>query len=178
MTVLSKLLYGSMHVKAYDWIEPVGIQRSGGPEQFPARLAKLQADTVLTPPCATSVLYPNSGGNLHCFTAITSCAVLDVLAPPYSRAAGRNCTYYHDYPYSTFPTGNRPEISEKKEDYAWLEEIEEPDDLYIRSGKYNGPAVQSKLRYLVSSNLAQRLWSSLHSCQRIRGTNLHHRLDS
>lgn len=47
------------------------------------RLARLVVDKVLTAPCETSVLYPRSGGNLHCFTAVTPCAVLDVLAPPY-----------------------------------------------------------------------------------------------
>lgn len=67
-----------------------------------ARLAKLAADKVLNAPCETSVLYPNHGGNLHCFTAVTPCAVLDVLAPPYKEHEGRKCTYYHDYPYSTF----------------------------------------------------------------------------
>ncbi|XXG72958.1 hypothetical protein AAC387_Pa07g1943 [Persea americana] len=142
MTVLSKLLYGSMHVKAYDWIEPACIQRIGEPEYFPVRLAKLKADNVLTAPCATTVLYPRSGGNLHCFTAITPCAVLDVLAPPYSEVAGRHCTYYRDHPYSSFATGNMLEMSKREEDYAWLETIEAPDDLCIRPGKYDGPSVQ------------------------------------
>lgn len=66
------------------------------------RLAKLAVDKVLTAPCDTSILFPNTGGNLHCFTAITPCAVLDILAPPYSENAGRKCTYYHDYPYTSF----------------------------------------------------------------------------
>lgn len=66
------------------------------------RLGKLAVDKVLTAPVGTSILYPKTGGNLHCFTAITPCAVLDVLAPPYQEAAGRKCTYYHDFPYSSF----------------------------------------------------------------------------
>ncbi|XP_058112353.1 plant cysteine oxidase 3 isoform X2 [Magnolia sinica] len=142
MTVLSKILYGSMHVKAFDWVEPACTPKSGETEFFPVRLAKLQVDTVLTAPCETSILYPKTGGNLHCFTAITPCAVLDVLAPPYAETAGRHCTYYRDYPYSSFQSEDGTETYEREEDHAWLEAIEAPDDLYIRPGKYVGPAVQ------------------------------------
>ncbi|KAF3437944.1 hypothetical protein FNV43_RR20700 [Rhamnella rubrinervis] len=137
MTVFSKILYGSLHVKAYDWVEPAVIRE--GKKQV--RLAKVVVDKVLTAPWGTSVLYPKSGGNLHCFTAVTPCAVLDVLTPPYREDAGRKCTYYHDYPYSAFSTGNGIQIRDGKE-YAWLAEIETPDDLYMRQGRYAGPAIE------------------------------------
>ncbi|PON92702.1 Cysteine oxygenase/2-aminoethanethiol dioxygenase [Trema orientale] len=141
MTVFSKILYGSLHVKAYDWVEPAIIRESKGPVYFPVRLAKLVVDQVLTAPCDVSVLYPKNGGNLHCFTAVTPCAVLDVLAPPYRENAGRRCTYYHDYPYVAF--SNQVEIGDgNEEDYAWLAEIETPDNLYMRQGKYVGPTIR------------------------------------
>ena len=35
-----------------------------------------------------------------------------------------------------------PVEHEKEEDYAWLEAIEAPDDLYMRSGTYTGPSIQ------------------------------------
>ncbi|GLU20293.1 hypothetical protein SLE2022_365010 [Rubroshorea leprosula] len=136
MTVFSKVLYGSMHVKAYDWVEPEIIHDSKGPS---ARLAKLAADKVLTAPCGPSILYPKSGGNLHCFTAVSPCAVLDILTPPYRENLGRKCTYYMDYPFSTF--GNKAQISEGEEEHAWLAEIGTPNDLYMRSGLYAGPAI-------------------------------------
>lgn len=42
------------------------------------------------------VLLAEAGGNLHSFEAITPCAVLDVLLPPYSDRQGRPCTYYSE----------------------------------------------------------------------------------
>lgn len=69
---------------------------------FVVRLAKLAVDKVLISPCETSVLYPNCGGNVHCFTAVGPCAILDILTPPYREDVGRKCTYYHDYPYTAF----------------------------------------------------------------------------
>ncbi|CAN0891474.1 Plant cysteine oxidase 3 [Linum grandiflorum] len=142
MTVFSKVLYGSLHVKAYDWVEPPCISESkklGVPPS--ARLAKFTVDKVLTAPCGTSVLYPNAGGNLHCFTALTPCAVLDILTPSYNEPAGRKCTYYHDYPASTLPITGAAVTDGETEDYAWLSEIETPDDLHMRSGRYTGPAI-------------------------------------
>ena len=61
------------------------------------RLAEIKSDTVLTAPCETSVLYPTTGGNIHAFTAETSCAVLDILTPPYKD----DPAYYRLYPYSS-----------------------------------------------------------------------------
>jgi cysteamine dioxygenase len=68
---------------------------------FPAvRLAKLVVDDVFRAPCDTSVLYPTTGGNMHRFTAIAPCAILDILGPPYSIEEDRDCTYYTDIPYT------------------------------------------------------------------------------
>uniref|UniRef100_A0A6N2LGV7 cysteine dioxygenase n=1 Tax=Salix viminalis TaxID=40686 RepID=A0A6N2LGV7_SALVM len=143
MTVFSKVLYGSLHVKAYDWVEPACYSKNKGPGYPTVRLAKLTVDKILTAPCETSVLYPKRGGNLHCFTAVSPCAVLDILTPPYRENAGRKCTYYHDYPFTTFSRGNGAEIDDEKiDEHAWLAEIDTPDDLYMRQGDYTGPAVQ------------------------------------
>lgn len=66
-----------------------------------ARLAKVNTDAVFDAAAETVVLYPENGGNLHCFTALTPCAVLDVMGPPYNRAEGRDCAYYSEAPYSS-----------------------------------------------------------------------------
>ncbi|KAF4350928.1 hypothetical protein F8388_025527 [Cannabis sativa] len=109
-----------------------------------ARLAKIKVDSDFTAPCNASILYPADGGNMHRFTAVTACAVLDVLGPPYSDPDGRHCTYYHDFPFSEFsvegvklPEGEE----EQKENYAWLQERILPEGLAVRGAPYTGPKI-------------------------------------
>ncbi|XP_061343364.1 plant cysteine oxidase 2-like [Gastrolobium bilobum] len=140
MTVFSKLLLGQMHIKSYDWFDP---EASENLLQQPSklRLAKLKADNVFTAPCDTSVLYPTTGGNIHEFTAITPCAVLDVIGPPYSKADGRDCTYYKDHPYAPFPKEKIAKVKEENDRYAWLEEIEMPENSQMDGIEYLGPPI-------------------------------------
>lgn len=138
MTVLSKLLYGSMHVKAYDWVDHADASNP--------RLAKLAVDRVMSAPCESAVLHPKSGGNIHVFTAVTSCAVLDVLAPPYSSKDGRHCTYFRASSYANRSEGPLTEEQRKERaqnDLVWLEEFQPPDDFVIKRAPYNGQKITS-----------------------------------
>ena len=51
-----------------------------------------RADTVLTPEAPTFCLRP-SFANIHSFNALSDCAVLDLLMPPYADGA-RDCHYF------------------------------------------------------------------------------------
>ncbi|KAK4787025.1 hypothetical protein SAY86_010858 [Trapa natans] len=143
MTVFSKLLIGSMHIKSYDWA--TGRATSSAPSSAPPhlRLATLKADRVLAAPCDSSVLYPTTGGNIHEFTALKPCAILDVLGPPYSKDDGRDCSFYRDYPYTAFPAYD--EVAQEKEGleecYGWLEEIDLPENSHIDGIEYLGPPI-------------------------------------
>ncbi|XP_042484356.1 plant cysteine oxidase 2-like [Macadamia integrifolia] len=141
MTVFSKLLLGSMHIKAYDWVDPVKFESYSMPSSN-MRLARMKANTLFTAPCDTSVLYPTSGGNIHSFMAVTPCAVLDVLGPPYSNEDGRDCTYYKDLPFSV--SRSDCSVVESKEGegcFGWLEEIDMPKDLMMEGVEYLGPQI-------------------------------------
>ncbi|XP_020572631.1 plant cysteine oxidase 4-like isoform X2 [Phalaenopsis equestris] len=139
MTVLSKLLYGTLHVKSYDWIDMIGPFDSSK-----ARPAKLIKDGELSAPCGTTVLYPTSGGNLHTFKALTPCALFDILSPPYSSEDGRHCSYFRKSLREdqlgdidgVLPDGtNDSEI-------AWLEEYQPPESFVVRRGVYKGPSIK------------------------------------
>ncbi|KAG8469592.1 hypothetical protein KFE25_006047 [Diacronema lutheri] len=86
MHVVSKLLYGTLHVSSYHiHSDPVAAQRSGS-----------RAEHVLTEVRTggrdVHVLQP-SFANLHEILACTDCAMLDVIGPPY-REPERGCQYY------------------------------------------------------------------------------------
>ncbi|PIA62550.1 hypothetical protein AQUCO_00200514v1 [Aquilegia coerulea] len=149
MTVFSKLLFGSMHIKSYDWVTnaPQITQENLKDSQIQppgTRLAKVNTDSVFTAP-NTSILYPAAGGNMHCFTAMTSCAVLDVLGPPYSDKEGRHCMYYRDVRCASI-SGDAvplplPLPVNERENYAWLEEKEKPQNFVVVGALYRGPQV-------------------------------------
>ena len=107
MTVLSRLLFGTLHVRSLDCADSAGGE------------ATLAFDGELTGPAPPLVL-TGSSRNVHCLTARTECAVLDVLSPPYDSPAGRGCTYY----------------SEAK---LVLRRIPAPKTFVVRRAPYTGP---------------------------------------
>ncbi|GJY17477.1 plant cysteine oxidase 2-like protein [Tanacetum coccineum] len=139
MTVFNKLLIGKVHIKAYDLVNSNKSDESNNPSKL--KLASLKADGVFTAPCNTSVLYPTSGGNIHAFTAITPCAILDVMGPPYSKKDGRDCSYYRDMPYDALPYEQAVMSGEESKRYWWLEEIEVPKESEMEGIEYMGPQI-------------------------------------
>ncbi|KAL2532121.1 Plant cysteine oxidase 2 [Abeliophyllum distichum] len=152
MTVFSKLLFGTMHIKSYDWANELDknpddtVVDTNPPKSHPdgLRLAKLKVNSEFTAHCRTSILYPTEGGNMHCFTAKTACAVLDVLGPPYNDPEGRHCQYYFDFPFADFSVDGVSVDKDKKGQYAWLKEREKPEDLSVVGVSYNGPKILKK----------------------------------
>ncbi|KAG6502392.1 hypothetical protein ZIOFF_042284 [Zingiber officinale] len=135
MTVLSKVLYGTMFVKSYDWIDTeVPIDASQ------ARPTKIVRDGQMTAPCGTTILYPTSGGNIHSFKAVTPSALFDVLSPPYSSKDGRDCTYFKKSRRKF--SGSLPGGIEASE-MTWMEECQPPETFIVRRGPYRGRIVNN-----------------------------------
>ncbi|XP_024022892.1 plant cysteine oxidase 1 [Morus notabilis] len=129
MTVFSKVLYGSVYVKAYDWV--LKVDTSSSTSKTLGLASRVREEIIMRAPCETSVLYPTSGGNIHSFTALTPCTILDVLTPPYSDDLGRPSTYFSLFPLSSLP------------DYVVLEERDLPEDLVVRGAPYMGPQIDA-----------------------------------
>ncbi|CAL0309671.1 unnamed protein product [Lupinus luteus] len=140
MIVFSKLILGETHIKSYDWVD-LAVSHNMLQQPSKMRLAKLKANNVYKAPCDTSVLYPKKGGNMHEFTAITPCVVLDVTGPPYSKEDDKDCSYYKDHPYSDFPNIEIGEVKDENDYYGWLEEIEMSQNSQMDRIEYMGPPV-------------------------------------
>ncbi|KAL1529659.1 hypothetical protein AB1Y20_000600 [Prymnesium parvum] len=96
MTVLSKVLLGSLCVTSYDM--PAAAPRTARSRfSFFTQPRVLHCasptKTLVTAPCDTLRLEPLTG-NIHQFEAVEDTAIFDLLAPPYNDRAGRSCHYY------------------------------------------------------------------------------------
>ncbi|KAG6529527.1 plant cysteine oxidase 2-like isoform X1 [Zingiber officinale] len=139
MTVFSKLLLGSMHIKSYDWLDPDESNNLTSSSKM--RPAKVVLDSDFTSSCDTSILYPTTGGNIHTFTAITTSAVIDVQGPPYSKEEDRDITYYRDHPYWKYPNGVPAGNGVMDDSLGWLEVVDIAEDLMMDGVQYLGPQV-------------------------------------
>jgi len=144
MTVVSRVLVGSLRVTSYDWETPFtpvpGADADGPGWKPPGEPRNLQAVARRRPQVTlegndparnTHVLFPTTDGNLHAFEALTDVAVLDVLAPPYAASRGRDCTYFRE-----------DEGADPDAESVLLREFEPPDVFQVTSGKYLGPKPQ------------------------------------
>ena len=131
MTVLSKLIFGTLRVTAYDLPE-AGAADSvpglssifGGAARRPRSLhVGAPEQSVVSAPCTTLRLDAHHR-NIHQFEALQDTAIFDVLTPPYDDFAGRSCHYY-----------------EASADGTELREVGWPPELRVVSSEYCGPRV-------------------------------------
>lgn len=132
MTVFSRVLYGTMHVQSYDLKDPSSLEKG----------AVTVHNRDFTAEDMPISLFPTNGGNIHQFNAVTDCAVLDLLSPPYSTEDGRDCTYYKpiNTPSAT-STASAPGESIE------LTECDSPENFVITSEKYRGLPVDATSRW-------------------------------
>ncbi|KAL3669860.1 hypothetical protein V7S43_005237 [Phytophthora oleae] len=125
MSVVSRLLYGSLHVKSYDLV------KDGSGKKYTARLL---ADEVVTAPHTTELL-PDCG-NLHELIGgdDIGCAFFDIITPPYDANEGRDCTYFRavDSPHNQDTNGEKLVTLE-----AYV-----PLDFDVATETYHGPHLQ------------------------------------
>lgn len=157
MSVLSRVLYGSIRAKSYDIIdlsaETKMNQVHEGPHgftdrllQYPMRLlGKLHRteassdnsiycieneEVEISAPQITT-LYPKKG-NLHEFTAGEKGAcVLDVLIPPYDSESDRDCTYFKKCDLID-------DVKERDIPYCIVQPTEQPHWFRCTGGTYEG----------------------------------------
>ena len=143
MAVVCKLLTGALEVLAFD---PVAEAQPGTAAEDPlagygavrGRPGPGTRRTVWATMCHNGVVdaaheplmvWP-SRANLHDFRAVTPCAFIDVQAPPYDEAQGRDCRWYSAV--------EALEVGETVE----LQETERPYTPFVHA-TYQGPEIRS-----------------------------------
>lgn len=150
MSVISRVLYGGLHVRSCDFVPDVDVQKLA--LQFPSfasefqqrndaprhRIARMYQNSKVTAPLTTELL--PSRGNLHEFVAdpVTGCAIFDILTPPYDSDEGRDCSYYR---FVADPKAQKSHTDQQ--DDVVLLEIYDPVDFVVMSEPYHGPRLRT-----------------------------------
>ena len=145
MCVLSRVLYGDLHLKSYDivqeeysekdhrtWISSFLPSFTISKKSIPRgskRARKATSKRIQT--SDISCLFPYQG-NMHEFTAGNEgAAVIDVLIPPYEDDE-RECHFYSEK--DAEPIGQESNLSNK--DLCWLIPIKQPSNFHCVGGQY------------------------------------------
>lgn len=138
MSVLSRILYGGLTVRSFDFLGDPSEDAQRMAEETGCKWAVARNEAILTGP-STTALYPD-WGNIHEFTAHDAhgCAIFDILTPPYNASLGRDCTYYCETDASALQCGT---TGTSTPSLVLLSEVEPDDNFEVLSGVYAGPTV-------------------------------------
>lgn len=123
MAVYSKLLFGTLRLRSFD-VLPEQETKMGSAIQGRRKAACVES--IISAPAQTWSLTPQLH-NLHELHAVSTCAILDVLLPPYNHEHTGGCSYY-----------TVREIDDNS-GTCILDEIPEPRDLPV----YRSDVIQS-----------------------------------
>jgi len=144
MTVCSKVLYGKVHVEAYDKAPDLQDRLELDPAQVLA--ARQVTDTVVSEDSEAFALFCESN-NIHRFSAVESCAILDVLGPPYDSEEGREIAYYRKMLLKELGAeqgnaGPAAAANGDNGDVVVLQKVNPPSDYVVEGREYTGEQVK------------------------------------
>lgn len=143
MSVVSRVLYGDLHVRACDIVpksEAAALTKQYFTNEKPPQLlARMCEDQAITAPFTTELLPDH--GNLHEFVAgdAMGCAIFDILTPPYEPDDGRDCTYYRFVGDARATDANSDDSDDDAEQPLVALEVFDPEDFVVVSEPYLGP---------------------------------------
>jgi len=135
MTVCSKVLYGKVHLEAYDKAPDLesSMQALEAPDTLYARKVR---DEIISEGDGPVACFSEKA-NIHRFYAEESCAILDVLGPPYDSGEGREIAYYRE-----IALGELGGLGKRLgNNVVVLQEVSPPNDFVVEGRPYTGEQV-------------------------------------
>lgn len=150
MTVITKLLYGRVEIKAHDLVvdesnnKNVLIHGNGGIGSIyraTRATSKILDESEVDEHKRIHTTLPRTG-NIHSFIALSDCCIIDIIGPSY-KAGVRDCHYYECVEAGKFDSltkDQRQSIMEHTADNATIHAVAEIEhDFYCIQFRYSGP---------------------------------------
>ncbi|XP_007895409.1 2-aminoethanethiol (cysteamine) dioxygenase a [Callorhinchus milii] len=147
---LLKVIYGKVQIQCFDRLEKGDGPGAASGLEFSSPLPQGQREALRGSVLRSSHQFDEAHGacvlspdrdNLHEISAVDGpAAFLDVLAPPYCSAEGRDCHYYRVLEVSGSGGKAGPEPAQPPR-HVWLLEVPQPVDFWCDAEPYPGPPV-------------------------------------